>query len=1237
MAIAYKSQGAGNGTETTGAALNLVCPATVDVNDILIAHVSHTALTTAPSTPADWTLLSGPHNIGQATAVGRSWVFGKLAVGTEDGTTVSFGTAGGTNGRWGRIYSFSGWVSGTITDVVPAASFSNIEGETATISMPSVTTTVDGAMAVALCAIDDNNTQASATGESGGDWTEAVAEYTNSTFGPQGVSAGIQTAAMASIGTISGGSFSQVSTDESSNIGFEIRPNAPSVDSEINVFDSSIVTEFIIIEEDFNINVFDICVTVDELIWFPDTIFVSEFVNVEVVEGGTETLNIDVSDSCIALDITIIEILSLGDIIISEQSIVSDVITIEIPLPGININVFDLCIASEYVLITKRIFLTTGTAVDTDDLCIWVHPTDKSLSTIIGSDKTAGRLFVYGLEGNLIQDILLGALCGNVDIAYNFRLGGVDTDFICYNDRTNNTIVFYKINPSTRELSTAGSFSDGGMTGGNYGLCLYKSPYTGKYFVFCSSQTGVMKQWELYDNSGSFGAVGDTHVRTWTMGTITEGLVADYETAILYISVEDVGVYEIGAEPDAGTSPSAIASMQIGQNGLTADLEGIAIYYKSNGEGYIVISNQLQNDYPFFKREGSHDYIKTIGVTGSSDGDGVDITNVNFVSSFPQGFLAVHNGTSTIILVDMRELELTLDSTYYDPPFSHLFTSVIDQSIVSDVITISVDAGIESPNISVFDSSIVTEFITIENLEAFLLVSDLSIVTENITFNLETFLNILDLVVVIENITFNIEASINTFDSSIVTEEITIFIPADSEIYVNIFDSPIVTEFIFVENLETSIDIFDSSITLDVIIIDMISFINILDSNVVIDIVNVDINSFIDVSDLSIITEDIITYLEIFIAIFDLSIVAEFIPFTIGIDIDTSDLILVTENINVLLEFNITSFDLSIVSDVIIIDMDSFINVSDLSIITELILLSNEIDINVLDLSTVTDIITITNLEVNINVFSLSIVLESLNIFIITGGAVAINIVEDVIVIEVIILEENIPDINIIDSVIVTDVITLLLESFINTFDNVFTIEFIQIELPFYSIDVQDFVVTIESIQLHVDAYINLYDLIISIEFIESNLILEINNFDLAIASEFLITLIGSNEINIIDTIIGSEVILLSSEIDINLFDNTLITEFIQTDVLFLLFVFDDVIVTENIQSLVGLNISILETVSITEYILNIIPGGLVIFGSLHINNIIVKGIEIPIQEIEINLPVKSISKQIIEIKNANS
>ena len=36
---------------------------------------------------------------------------------------------------------------------------------------------------------------------------------------------------------------------------------------------------------------------------------------------------------------------------------------------------------------------------DQDDMCLWTHPSDPALSTVITSDKVAGKIFVYDLDG----------------------------------------------------------------------------------------------------------------------------------------------------------------------------------------------------------------------------------------------------------------------------------------------------------------------------------------------------------------------------------------------------------------------------------------------------------------------------------------------------------------------------------------------------------------------------------------------------------------------------------------------------------------------------------------------------------------------------------------------------------------------------------------------------------------------------------------------------------------------
>jgi hypothetical protein len=234
VSIAYKSAGAGNGTETNGASLDLDCPATVDANDILVAHTIYEGLSNVPDTPSGWSLLYGPANVGDATAVGRAWVFGKLAAGSEDGATISFGTEANTSGRYGRIYSFSGWVSGAIEDLFSSWIDDPSEGS---IPLPPVQTQSAGALAVALLVQDDNNAFAAAGAVTGGTWAEPVAEFVSTTLGAQGCCVGIQTSTpTGDPGHISGGT-ANATADEGSSIGFALHDTAQTVISFTTQYD----------------------------------------------------------------------------------------------------------------------------------------------------------------------------------------------------------------------------------------------------------------------------------------------------------------------------------------------------------------------------------------------------------------------------------------------------------------------------------------------------------------------------------------------------------------------------------------------------------------------------------------------------------------------------------------------------------------------------------------------------------------------------------------------------------------------------------------------------------------------------------------------------------------------------------------------------------------------------------------------------------------------------------------
>jgi hypothetical protein len=163
-------------------------------------------------------LLGGPYTVENAY---RHWVFGKLAAGDEDGAAVAFGTPAVTTMRTARVYSFSGYTSGTIAQCVPAASFAHLSHATDP-QMPTVTTTQAGALAVACLYQADDNTPGNATGEEGGDWTVAVAVYEQNATTPDSCLA-LQTCIPTNNpGTVSGGAVA-TANDPCGVIGFQIK------------------------------------------------------------------------------------------------------------------------------------------------------------------------------------------------------------------------------------------------------------------------------------------------------------------------------------------------------------------------------------------------------------------------------------------------------------------------------------------------------------------------------------------------------------------------------------------------------------------------------------------------------------------------------------------------------------------------------------------------------------------------------------------------------------------------------------------------------------------------------------------------------------------------------------------------------------------------------------------------------------------------------------------------------
>ena len=276
-------------------------------------------------------------------------------------------------------------------------------------------------------------------------------------------------------------------------------------------------------------------------------------------------------------------------------------------------------------------------ASDQDDMCIWIHPTDRSKSTVITADKAAGRIFVYDLAGKVIQS-LKTPTPGNIDLRYNVPLGGKTVDIVAWNQRSSKSyvIVVCAVDPATRRIARV----DNGKitTGQNYGGTLFRSPKTGKVYFVTTAKGGVCEQYELADDGE--GKIKGTKVRAWRAG-YSEGAVGDDLAGKLYIGEERKGVWLLGGEP---TDPApGTRVIRLGENGLKGEVEGLAIYRRAEGKAYLLVSNQSANNFKVYRLGGKHEYVGTFTVAGARDTDGLDVTHVNLGGRFAAGLFACHS------------------------------------------------------------------------------------------------------------------------------------------------------------------------------------------------------------------------------------------------------------------------------------------------------------------------------------------------------------------------------------------------------------------------------------------------------------------------------------------------------------------------------------------------------------------------------------------------------------------
>ncbi len=304
----------------------------------------------------------------------------------------------------------------------------------------------------------------------------------------------------------------------------------------------------------------------------------------------------------------------------------------------------------------QPLITTEATAHDTDDPAIWIHPTDRSKSLIIGTDKDLdGALYVFDLAGKIIAEKTVRNLQrpNNVDVEYGLILKGVATDIAVATERMTNKLRLFSL-PDMQPVDNGGiEVFEGQILRAPMGIALYKRPADGIMFAIVSRKEGptdgsYLWQYRLEDDgTGKVRGVKVREFGIWSGKKEIEAIAVDDELGYVYYSDETVGVRKYYADPEAENANQELALFAT--EGFGQDQEGISIYKINDGTGYIIVSDQEANQFHLFKREGEpdnphlHQLVKVVPLS-CNHSDGSEVTNAVLNDIFPMGlFVAMSN------------------------------------------------------------------------------------------------------------------------------------------------------------------------------------------------------------------------------------------------------------------------------------------------------------------------------------------------------------------------------------------------------------------------------------------------------------------------------------------------------------------------------------------------------------------------------------------------------------------
>jgi len=303
---------------------------------------------------------------------------------------------------------------------------------------------------------------------------------------------------------------------------------------------------------------------------------------------------------------------------------------------------------------------TAAAGQDADDPAVWVNPAEPARSLILGTNKAPapdGALLVFGLDGRVRQTLAGLDRPNNVDVEYGLPTPGGPIDIAVVTERGKGRLRVFRISPEGLvDVSSGGGLlvfaGESAERGQPMGVALYRRSRDLSVFAILSRKSGprdgYLWQYELRDDgTGKIRADKVRELGRFSGKEEIEAIAVDDQLGYVYYSDEGDGVHKWRADPE---HPQAGVELAHFARDFSGDQEGIGIYARADGTGYLVLTEQLAGNskYHVYPREGQpgrpHDHQRLKFVRGGADStDGIEVVSASLGPAFPHGLLAAMN------------------------------------------------------------------------------------------------------------------------------------------------------------------------------------------------------------------------------------------------------------------------------------------------------------------------------------------------------------------------------------------------------------------------------------------------------------------------------------------------------------------------------------------------------------------------------------------------------------------